>query len=400
MPGELFFSLASTGRTKLLTVSFFFTIPAFRELHGLTETAMYRRLPDDWHVVAADVRGSTVAIEGGRYKDVNAVGAACIVAVLNATRDLDVPFMFGGDGATLAVPADRVDRLAAPLRAVTQLAKESFDLSLRTGIVDAAHLRRLGHELLVARYAPSEHVSLAMFGGTGWAAAENLIKSNEADWAVPEVSSEAIANVDFEGFECRWQPIETRNGQMVSLLVKTRGDFAQQGPRFMRELDAVVGGLRSRSPVHASNLRLATSLSEFEAEARVRSRARSGFAFLTARLRARLQAAVGAQLMARRLKVGGFDGGQYFDQVIDQTDFFKYDGVLRAVLDLDPTTESELMNLLDAEEAAGRIDYGVSRSEGALMTCMVFDRAGNHVHFVDGSDGGYALAAKQLKTKL
>ncbi|MEP0899817.1 DUF3095 family protein [Nodosilinea sp. FACHB-13] len=36
----------------------------------------------------------------------------------------------------------------------------------------------------------------------------------------------------------------------------------------------------------------------------------------------------------------------------------------------------------------------------ALMTCLVFERSGREVHFVDGADGGYALAAKPLKEKL
>jgi hypothetical protein len=34
------------------------------------------------------------------------------------------------------------------------------------------------------------------------------------------------------------------------------------------------------------------------------------------------------------------------------------------------------------------------------MTCYVRAYAADHVHFVDGADGGYALAAKQLKAQL
>jgi hypothetical protein len=44
--------------------------------------------------------------------------------------------------------------------------------------------------------------------------------------------------------------------------------------------------------------------------------------------------------------------------------------------------------------------YGLHTSKTALMTCLVFDRFGKQVHFVDGSNGGYTLAAKQLKTQL
>jgi len=35
-----------------------------------------------------------------------------------------------------------------------------------------------------------------------------------------------------------------------------------------------------------------------------------------------------------------------------------------------------------------------------LMTCLVFERHGQQVHFVDGADGGYAAAAKEMKKRL
>jgi len=35
------------------------------------------------------------------------------------------------------------------------------------------------------------------------------------------------------------------------------------------------------------------------------------------------------------------------------------------------------------------------------MTCLVFSlEQSRHVHFIDGADGGYALAAVQLKAQL
>jgi hypothetical protein len=34
------------------------------------------------------------------------------------------------------------------------------------------------------------------------------------------------------------------------------------------------------------------------------------------------------------------------------------------------------------------------------MTCLVFERNGRQVYFVDGADGGYCYAAKVMKTKL
>jgi hypothetical protein len=34
------------------------------------------------------------------------------------------------------------------------------------------------------------------------------------------------------------------------------------------------------------------------------------------------------------------------------------------------------------------------------MTCLVFERDGRQVHFVDGADGGYTLAAKKMKERM
>ncbi len=66
-------------------------------------------VPDDWVIVIGDIEGSTEQVEG-RYKSVNLVGAAVIAAVLNALPDLDIPFVFGGDGAALVVPPTRPTR--------------------------------------------------------------------------------------------------------------------------------------------------------------------------------------------------------------------------------------------------------------------------------------------------
>ena len=70
------------------------------------DPALFRPLPGDWVVGVADVVQSTKAIAENRYKAVNMAGAAVIVAVTNAMAGRDFPFVFGGDGASFAVPAD------------------------------------------------------------------------------------------------------------------------------------------------------------------------------------------------------------------------------------------------------------------------------------------------------
>ena len=85
---------------------FYASIPAFDDFSGIADSDNYRLAPDDWHVIIADVKGSTRAIAEGRYKDVNMIGAACINAVLNISQKRSVPYVFGGDGATLQLNTD------------------------------------------------------------------------------------------------------------------------------------------------------------------------------------------------------------------------------------------------------------------------------------------------------
>ena len=84
--------------------SFYASVPVFRGFARLMDPALYIRLPDDWTVGIADVVQSTAAIAAKRYKAVNMAGAAVIASVTNALDQREFPFVFGGDGASFAVP--------------------------------------------------------------------------------------------------------------------------------------------------------------------------------------------------------------------------------------------------------------------------------------------------------
>ena len=69
-----------------------------------------------------------------------------------------------------------------------------------------------------------------MFAGSGFGQAERWVKDPErgAAFAVPDAGDERAS---FEGFECRWRPVESRRGEIVSLLVLARRtDDAESTP--------------------------------------------------------------------------------------------------------------------------------------------------------------------------
>jgi hypothetical protein len=60
----------------------------------------------------------------------------------------------------------------------------------------------------------------------------------------------------------------------------------------------------------------------------------------------------------------------------------------------------QLESYLESEFQSGNLYYGVHKTDAALMTCLVFQRHGKHIHFVDGTNGGYAMAAKHMKEQI
>ncbi len=99
----------------------------------ITDLRNFVDVPDDWYIIVTDIRGSTKAIEAGKYKEVNLLGACSIVAVLNVAGKTEIPFVFGGDGASLLMGPSLLPAAKIALLATQQIAKTQFDMDLRVG---------------------------------------------------------------------------------------------------------------------------------------------------------------------------------------------------------------------------------------------------------------------------
>jgi hypothetical protein len=381
---------------------FFATLPELSRFAEVVDAENYTQIPSDWHLLLTDVRGSTQAIEQGRYRDVNALGAASIIAVRNAVPEVEVPFVFGGDGATLLVPSAYLAACETALRGLRQIAQETFNLELRCGLLPVATLQQAGLSLGVARFRVSKHVVLAMFMGNGFAEAERRIKAETTPSSVC-VSEDGPAHANLEGFECRWQPIANKRGSILALLVTALPQDSAQKSQVYRELlqnvERVLGEGQGH-PVSRAGLALRAPWGDFSIEARLKSASTRSPAFDAAYSFARRRTLIGKLLVAMGSSLGGFDGSRYPLELIQNCDFRKFDDTLRMVVDVSEAQFEALRVVLERGRDLGNIAYGMHRSSSALMTCFVRSYNGDHVHFVDGADGGYALAARQLKAQL
>ncbi|MFT5511603.1 MAG: hypothetical protein ACI89J_004707 [Hyphomicrobiaceae bacterium] len=369
----------------------------------VAELQYYDAVPDDWTVLIGDIRGSTEAIRAGNYKSVNMVGAAVITAVLNACPGYDIPFVFGGDGGTLIVPpaANQAGREA--LARLRVHAQSLFGLDLRAGAVTVAALRAGGHDLRVMKLRLSEDNHLAMFSGGGLAFADEWLKRALPGDAIHIPASEEDELPDLEGMSCRWQPLASQNG-MILALISASADTTAAGERahfydVTQALTQILGApLELSAPVSDQTLKFRWPPAGLELESRAtaghKSRVRRKIEILS-------QSFIQGLLELFNGSAGYYDARKYREEMRHNTDFEKYDGMLRLVLDVTIEQAAQIDAYLHGEYQAGRLYYGIHSAQEALMTCVVFSlQESRHVHFIDGANGGFALAAAALKAQL
>jgi hypothetical protein len=372
---------------------FYDGVPVFDRFADIADPSRYQPLPDDWVLGLADVVQSTQAIQENRYKAVNMAGAAVIAAVANALGNRDFPFVFGGDGASFAVaPADRAAAQTA-LAETAAWVRDELNLALRVALIPIGEVRRHGFAVNVARFAPSPNLSYAMFSGGGLAWAEAAMK--RGDYAVTPAAPGI--RPDLAGLSCRFSEIPTARGTIVSLLVLPTGDVDARFRQLIGEIVALIEtSPEAARPVPAGGPPLNWPPQGLELEARATRRA--GIPMAPYRLLVGLRTALSYTILRFKIRIGTFVPATYINQLVENSDFRKYDDALRMVIDCSPKFARSLESRLAAAAAAGIARYGIHQQERAMMTCFTPSALrSDHVHFIDGALGGYALAARALK---
>ena len=377
--------------------SFYATIPIFTHFGNVVEQASYVRLPDDWTIGVSDIVQSTKAIRESRYRAVNMAGAAVIAATKNALDGRDFPYVFGGDGATFAMPPRDLEAARAALAATATWVKNEIGLAMRVALVPVASIRAHGFDVRVARFAPSPNVSYAMFSGGGLRWADAAMKRGE--FAVGPGPPDARPNL--AGLSCRFAEIPATRGLVLSLLaVPATGASPEAFRIVIEEIIALV----EHSPGGSTPIPTAgPTLSWPPAGAGLEARAvrRRGVPLFVQKGVVLAWNFIYFVIMRYGIRVGNFVPAVYLRQVIENADYRKFDDGLRMVIDCRPDLADAIEARLVAAAKAGVVCYGLHRQDAALMTCFAPSPVEpNHVHFIDGARGGYSSAAMALKAML
>jgi len=358
----------------------------------LTEEHLFFRVPEDWHVVITDVKKSTKAIEKGQHETVNLLATGSIVAVLNIAykANLSIPFFFGGDGASFIIPASILTATLQALQVHQENTKKSYDLELRVGCVQVADIYKEDHILRITKLRTSQLFSIPIVLGDALTYAERVIKGENYFLSLVHGTQDAL---DLTGMQCRWDKIKPPQNydEVVSLLVTARASEkqAESFKKVIDKLDQIYGEPERRKPITVPMLKLKATLEKIGQEMRVKFGGYRPIYLLHKWITTLL-----GYFYFRTKK-----GKRYLLQLVDMSDTLVIDGRINTVISGTSTQREQLVAALNDLETQGFIDYGLFVSKESIMSCYVRNMNENHIHFVDGSDGGYTKAAGMLKRK-
>ena len=352
----------------------------------------FARVPANWYVLVADIKNSTQAIQNGKHNEVNLVATGSIIAILNLTinKDYNVPFFFGGDGAVMLIPPDLLEAAISALEKHSANTLKSFGFELKTGHLQVQQIYDVQIELKIARCKVNENLTIPVVLGNGLHYAENLIKEMEA---APTSTKDVILNLN--GMECKWDKVKPplENQEVLSLLVR---NCEGQKPsviysKVLKAIDDIYGSPKRRRPISVEKLKLKAGLRKIRNEMKAKL---GKFNFI--------------YLMKNwfRLSFGEYylrnteSGKNYLKAMVELTDNLSIDGRINTVITGTVSQRKSLVSYLDKLEKTGKLRYGYHVSRESVISCYVRDISSNqHIHFVDGSGGGYTKAANMLKEK-
>ncbi|UOF00371.1 DUF3095 domain-containing protein [Bdellovibrio reynosensis] len=371
------------------------SIPVFDDFLQVSNDQYFKLVPENWGLILTDVKGSTKAVQAGKHREVNMIGAACITAILNELNDRDLPFVFGGDGASLLVPPLSKDLAQKTMAEVQNWSMKEFGLELRSAYFDLSEVYKEGHQLLLGKHRLSPGNHTYQFRGGALKRAEDKMK--QEDRSVRD--DKAGSSPNLEGLTCRWEPLTAKKDLILTVLVSANGNEASAFEIYknlLKSLRNIIGGdFKYACPVQRHNLKIKWPPETLLIEAK----SRKGN-FLKSFFLSSWESFVAYLFFRFNLKAGLFNPERYKEELISNSDFQKYDDLLRMVLDCSSEQVLEIEKVLTEFEEKGELVFGTHKSNQALMTCLVFSATQNqHLHFIDGAQGGYTLAAVELKKK-
>jgi hypothetical protein len=274
-------------------------------------------------------------------------------------------------------------------------------MELRTDLIPFRALQN-DPPFWIGKYNLSRDATQYSFLGNGVQQVELQLKMNDSAPSCQQPKPNPDVDADLSGLECRWKPIKSPTGETLTVLVEPFGSLDDQLStlnQLLRLYRETIDQNEQSKPIQKSQLSMSWNpLMLFKENSVVSALQNSGDQW-TRWLDAQWRTMVGSFLMNKKVQTDETDWGRYKDDLIAHSDYRKIDGLLRFVASVTPQQKKDWIHQLQELQEQRVLRYGYHSSDAALITCMISKYHKAHLHFVDGSNGGYAEAARMLKSQ-
>lgn len=362
----------------------------------LKDESLFSSVPKNWSIVVTDIKNSTVAVANGLHNDVNLCATGSIITVLNTIKGIDkkiqIPYFFGGDGSTFIIPNNLVQPIIQALNNYSQHIANTLKLNLRVGHIKVEEVYNNKVTLRITKLRHNKYLTTPVVLGNGIKFAENYIKQS---FEIADPIKDKNIALNLEGMECRWDEIYPNEPQkkVICLLVNCEDEKKQAEiyGTIMNEINYVFGDLDNRNPITTLKLKLNTTLEKIRKEMYVKVGKNQSKYLINNWL-----ITVFGKYYFKFFKAGKL----YIYRVSQLSDTIMLDGSINTVISGNEKQIKRLQIFLDDLESKKKIIYGLHTTHASIMSCYIEDREEKHIHFVDGTEGGYTSAAIMFKNKV
>lgn len=384
------------------TDDFYKNLPVIKKdlEEALGDESAFKSIPNNWTIVVTDIENSTEEFNKGRYQEMNIISASSIIIALNVADKygLDIPFIYGGDGASIIVPKKILGEVLESLATLRNNAKYNFRLDLRVGSISIENLKEYGHRLKVAKIKVVDDYTQAVFLGAGLNQAERIIKSDKRYHTKKEGEEKKL---NLSGLQCRWNEIEppSHKKDILVLIINPikRNEQTLTYKKILEDIEEIYGSFKKRHPI--TNKEIGHS-SDFKTLSRA-SYLKYGKLNIFYTLSEMLSSFLSKVYIKSNVKLPIQIHEDYIaGDIATATDTLKIDGSLKTIIAGTKTQREALLKKLKGRERRGEIVFGHFCTDSTTITCYVHKRDKEYINFIDGTDGGYVRAAQELKAKI
>ena len=310
--------------------------------------------------------------------------------VFKIDKDIEVPFFFGGDGASFLVPGNLVQQLVMVLENVKEQVYKDYFLSLRVGEVQIGKLNEsIKSTIKISRIQLTEHVNLPITYGNGLKVGEDYIKSQFSD---DNLKPRADMYIDIKGCSCRWLKIKPPlENQKVLCFIATPFNLEHLDVlrSISERLDHTFGKYSERLPITVEGLGRLESINEIHNEY-------NDFfdnSFLDT-------ISVSLAAISQKMYNASASSSDFMSLLALSSVAMLIDGSYCDIVIGDDAQINKFIDFLNTLEKDSKLTFGYHVTDSAILSCYIAQRNNSFIHLMDANEGGFSKAATMLKIKM